>query len=578
MVILGVLVGGMVVAHVPADLQARPVGRLDLHHAQWNASRWSNQERVLDQDPGLGFPAAAGFGLAVGSFLNVVILRLPKRLEWEWRATAARCSASRSCTIRRRRASSSNARTARIASIRSPGAKTSRSSAGWYCAGAAVIAMRRFRAVPAGRTADVLLVRRRACGASASAGSGFGAVLFYLFPDRRWRASTCARSCCRTSSRCRCCGSGLIAQHRGLYVAQKPRCVGAMVGYLVAVVGVLAVQAAHRQGRHGPRRLQAAGGARRMGGLRASCRRSCCRRWSARSSARSGWRMKGRDRATPIPFGPYLAVAGWIAFFWAIRCRCLPAPASPRSEVTADGRRRPPGVRDRPDRRRRFGQERGRRLRSQGAASRRRCRCRRARRVAPGQPALGGNRRAHSAPTCRADGQLDRAAMRARCSATTARAAGLEAIIHPRMRALCCTRAQAPRRALLHRRDPTARRGRRARRLSVAGPHPGRRRAARDAARRVWCGATASTRPGRTDDRGPGRARGATGDRRRRAGERWCDLAELDARSGARWTGAIAPDAPRSVADTTTRGSPRCPARHARARCAMSSTPIPPIA
>ena len=25
---------------------------------------------------------------------------------------------------------------------------------------------------------------------------------------------------------------------------------------------------------------------------------------------------KGRDRATPIPFGPYLAMAGWIVFFW----------------------------------------------------------------------------------------------------------------------------------------------------------------------------------------------------------------------------------------------------------------------
>ena len=25
---------------------------------------------------------------------------------------------------------------------------------------------------------------------------------------------------------------------------------------------------------------------------------------------------KGRDKATPIPFGPYLAVAGWIVFFW----------------------------------------------------------------------------------------------------------------------------------------------------------------------------------------------------------------------------------------------------------------------
>ena len=26
--------------------------------------------------------------------------------------------------------------------------------------------------------------------------------------------------------------------------------------------------------------------------------------------------MKGRDRATPIPFGPYLAAAGWIQLFW----------------------------------------------------------------------------------------------------------------------------------------------------------------------------------------------------------------------------------------------------------------------
>src|SRR5690606_7802064 len=25
---------------------------------------------------------------------------------------------------------------------------------------------------------------------------------------------------------------------------------------------------------------------------------------------------QGRDRATPIPFGPYLAIAGWIQFFW----------------------------------------------------------------------------------------------------------------------------------------------------------------------------------------------------------------------------------------------------------------------
>lgn len=42
----------------------------------------------LDQHPGLGFPAAAGLGLLIGSFLNVVILRLPKRMEWQWRRDA----------------------------------------------------------------------------------------------------------------------------------------------------------------------------------------------------------------------------------------------------------------------------------------------------------------------------------------------------------------------------------------------------------------------------------------------------------------------------------------------------------
>ncbi len=42
----------------------------------------------LDQHPGLGYPAAVGLGLLLGSFLNVVILRLPKRLEWEWKRDA----------------------------------------------------------------------------------------------------------------------------------------------------------------------------------------------------------------------------------------------------------------------------------------------------------------------------------------------------------------------------------------------------------------------------------------------------------------------------------------------------------
>jgi leader peptidase (prepilin peptidase) / N-methyltransferase len=42
----------------------------------------------LDQNPALGYPVVAGLGLLVGSFLNVVILRLPRRMEWQWKTDA----------------------------------------------------------------------------------------------------------------------------------------------------------------------------------------------------------------------------------------------------------------------------------------------------------------------------------------------------------------------------------------------------------------------------------------------------------------------------------------------------------
>src|SRR5690606_25998713 len=38
----------------------------------------------LDQNPAIGYPLVAGFGLLLGSFLNVVILRMPRRMEWQW--------------------------------------------------------------------------------------------------------------------------------------------------------------------------------------------------------------------------------------------------------------------------------------------------------------------------------------------------------------------------------------------------------------------------------------------------------------------------------------------------------------
>lgn len=43
---------------------------------------------LLDAQPALAAGLALAFGLLVGSFLNVVILRLPPRLEWQWRREA----------------------------------------------------------------------------------------------------------------------------------------------------------------------------------------------------------------------------------------------------------------------------------------------------------------------------------------------------------------------------------------------------------------------------------------------------------------------------------------------------------
>jgi len=42
----------------------------------------------LDTIPHLAYPLTAGFGLTIGSFLNVVILRLPKRMEWRFKHDA----------------------------------------------------------------------------------------------------------------------------------------------------------------------------------------------------------------------------------------------------------------------------------------------------------------------------------------------------------------------------------------------------------------------------------------------------------------------------------------------------------
>src|SRR5690606_30723257 len=109
---------------------------------------------------------------------------------------------------------------------------------------------------------------------------------------------------------------GLIAAADNLYIPAKPALPGAIVGCVSLWSGWwLFKQITGKEGMgHGDFKLLAAPGA-----------------WcgpagilpiillSALSGAIIGsiWlASRGRDRATPIPFGPYLAVAGWIVFMW----------------------------------------------------------------------------------------------------------------------------------------------------------------------------------------------------------------------------------------------------------------------
>ena len=109
---------------------------------------------------------------------------------------------------------------------------------------------------------------------------------------------------------------GLIAAVDNLYMPAKPALIGAVVGYLsLWIVWWVFKQLTGKEGMgHGDFKLLAAIGAwTGLNGILPTILLSSL----VGAILGSIWlAAKGRDRATPIPFGPYLAVAGWIAFFW----------------------------------------------------------------------------------------------------------------------------------------------------------------------------------------------------------------------------------------------------------------------
>lgn len=269
----------------------------------------------LDQNPGLGYPAAAGLGLLLGSFLNVVILRLPKRLEWQWKRDSREVLGEPDLY---------DPPPPGIVVERSHDPDTGHPLAWWENIPVLSYLMLRGRSRYSGKRislqyplVELLTMALVLCCVwrFGFGWQGFGAILFTCFlialsgidvrtqllPDQLTLPLLWL---------------GLIAAVENLYIGQKAALLGAMAGYAsLWVVWWLFKQLTGKEGMgHGDFKLLAALGAWvGLNGILPIILLSSL----VGALIGSAWlAMKGRDKATPIPFGPYLAIAGWIVFFW----------------------------------------------------------------------------------------------------------------------------------------------------------------------------------------------------------------------------------------------------------------------
>jgi leader peptidase (prepilin peptidase)/N-methyltransferase len=269
----------------------------------------------LDQNPALGYPIAAGLGLLVGSFLNVVILRLPKRLEWEWKRDAQEELGQ-----------------PELYDPPPPGIVVERSHCphcghqlSWYenIPVLSWVALRgRCRSCkapisiqyPAVELLTMLLVL--ACVWRFGFGwQGFGASLLSCFliagagMDLRTKILPDQITLVLL-------WLGLIASVDNLFVPAKAAIAGAVLGYvsLWAVYWVFKQLTGKVGMGHGDFKLLAALGA--WAGYKALLPIALMSSLVGAIIGSIFLAMKGRDRNTTIPFGPYLAIAGWIVFIW----------------------------------------------------------------------------------------------------------------------------------------------------------------------------------------------------------------------------------------------------------------------
>ena len=269
----------------------------------------------LDQNPALGFPLAAGLGLLVGSFLNVVILRLPRRLEWQWKRDATEIL-----------------ELPEIYDPPPPGIviepshdpDTGTRLSWWENIPVLSYLMLRGKSRHSGKRISLqypLVELLTAVLVVASVWrfgfgwQGFGAALLSCFlvalsgidlrtqllPDQLTLPLLWL---------------GLIASLENLYVVPKTAVLGAIAGYVsLWSVWWLFKQLTGKEGMgHGDFKLLAALGA--WCGLKGVLPIILLSSVVGAVIGSVWLATRGRDRATPIPFGPYLAIAGWVVFFW----------------------------------------------------------------------------------------------------------------------------------------------------------------------------------------------------------------------------------------------------------------------
>jgi len=269
----------------------------------------------LDQHPALGYPAALGMGLLVGSFLNVVILRLPPRMEWQWRHEAREILGE---------PDHYEPPPPGIA-VEPSHCPKCKHKLRWYENIPLVSWLlqrgrcRHCHVAISAQYPFVELLTGLLCLACAwqfgFGWKGFGAAVLSCFlvalsgidlrtqllPDQltlplMWL--------------------GLIASMDNLYMPTKPALLGAALGYLsLWTAWWLFKQLTGKEGMgHGDFKLLAALGA--WCGFQGVLPIILLSSLMGILVGSTWLYLRRQSRSTPIPFGPYLAIAGWIVFMW----------------------------------------------------------------------------------------------------------------------------------------------------------------------------------------------------------------------------------------------------------------------